>query len=336
MRKILFRCNGGFGKQIMATAIAKMLREENPDAIIHVQTSYPEAFTNLEFIDRFFPLQNVPYFYEEHKDFEIVDYEPYLSLGFRKGEEHLIESWCKHFNLSAPSHLQGIVKLDEDEEAIGKQWKLQSKIGEKLIAFQPFGGTSYYNPEQANDKIRPRHNRDLKLDVAQGIADSLSELGFTVLQIGLPTEPKLQNCIQLPENIFKQPRLVFSLINQCSHAMGIDSFMQHLWSAMGKTDMMVFWGGTNPASLGYETNLNMTRAKHKPCSTLHCNRPNTFLFDFRGNGSPWRCVLNGRCMAFDVEEVMAEFKEKVLKIPVEEKKMKVENLKPKPKPKKKK
>jgi len=43
------------------------------------------------------------------------------------------------------------------------------------------------------------------------------------------------------------------------------------------------------------------------CSFLHCNRPNTFMFDFGGNGQPWRCVVGGKCMKFDAEAVVKKF-----------------------------
>ena len=330
MKKITFRSSGGFGKQIMAVGVVKMLRHKYPDAIIHVQTSYPEAFTNLDFIEKFYPLNNVPYFYEEHKDFEVFECEAYLSLGFRQNKMHLIEAWCERLGLDSPSSVQGIINLDYEEIEVGKQWKMQVKIDKPLIAFQPFGGTSYYNPEEANNILRATHSRSLKFELAQEIANGLIEKGFAVMQIGLPTEKQLDGCLKLPQNIYKQPRLVISLINQCEFAIGIDSFLQHAWTALNKKEMLVMWGGTHPKTLGYETNINISRKEDKICNDLFCNRPNTFLFDYRGNGSPWKCPKNSRCMKFDAKKVLDIFDTKVLKkeIPVPTP-MKSVNMKPK-------
>ncbi|MBF0411049.1 MAG: hypothetical protein HQM10_27160, partial [Candidatus Riflebacteria bacterium] len=55
MRKILFRTNGGLGKQIMATAIAAQIKKQYPDSVLHVVTSYPEAFAHLDCVDKYFP-----------------------------------------------------------------------------------------------------------------------------------------------------------------------------------------------------------------------------------------------------------------------------------------
>ena len=102
--------------------------------------------------------------------------------------------------------------------------------------------------------------------------------------------------------------------------------MQHLWVALGKKEMLVLWGGTNPATLGYGHNINIDRSEEAVCKDLLCGRPNTFLFDNRGNGSPWKCIKNGVCMSFNSEKVMQIFSEKVLK---EKPKPKKENKKKK-------
>ena len=52
IKKINPRFSGGLGKQIMATAVLKALRAKYPEAVIHAMSSYPEALTNLQSIDR--------------------------------------------------------------------------------------------------------------------------------------------------------------------------------------------------------------------------------------------------------------------------------------------
>ncbi|GEM_PF-1479193 len=302
---INWRSGGGLGKQIMATAVLKALRSQKPNAVIHAMTSYPEAFTNLEFIDRTYPLNIVPHFYEDHKDYSVMEVEPYTDIQYRKGEFHLIESWCKMLGIQAPSNLAGIIELSEEEKNVAQQIKMQWKIDRPLVAFQPFGGTSYYSPQEAQNPIRPQHYRELKKETAQAIVNYLVELGYAVLHIGLPTEPELQNCLRLSDKEPMNPRYIFALLNICDHGIFIDSFSQHAWVALGKSNAIVLWGGTNPKTLGYTTNKNLSQPES--CTNIHCNRPNTFMFDFGGNGQHWRCVVGGKCMKFDPKVVITEF-----------------------------
>lgn len=304
MEKILFRSGGGLGKQIMATAVVKSIRETYPDAVIHVQTSYPEAFAGLDFVDKYFPYGPVPYFYESHEDFHVLECEPYLDMGYRKGEKHLIDAWCDNLDLPRPESKCGIVCLDAEEEEIGTRFLAEAK--KPVVAVQFFGGTSYFSPQEAQNPLRPMHYRAIKKDAAQQVVKELSELGFLPIQIGLPTETKLEGCAQLTQGDVMNPRYVMAILSKCQHAILIDSFAQHVWAALGKKDALVLWGGTHPGVLGYDTNKNISLKSS--CSKLHCGRPNTFMFDFRGNNSPWKCVLNGRCMAFDSKKIVEEFK----------------------------
>lgn len=299
------RFGGGLGKQIMSTAVLRALRDKYPDAKIHAMTSYPEAYTNLEFIDRVYPYNVVPHFYEDHKDFEVVEAEPYNDLEFRQGKLHLIEAWCKMLNLQAPANIAGIIELSSEEKQAAKQMIMGQKIDRPLIAFQPFGGTSYFNQAEANNPTRPKQYRDLPVNVAQEIINHLVELGYAVVHIGLPSEPELQNCLRLSNQEPINPRYIFAILDMCQYGIFIDSFAQHAWVALGKKDAIVLWGGTDPKNLGYSVNKNI--AIKDGCTFLHCGRPNTHMFDFGGNGQPWRCVYGGKCMKFDSKFVVEQF-----------------------------
>ena len=302
MKKILFRTNGGLGKQIMATAVAKQIRQQYPDATIHVQTSYADPFYNLGFVDKYYPMNPVPYFYEEHKDFEVLETEAYLDLGFRSGEKHLVEAWCERLGLDVPKTNQGTLILDEEERNYARQNLIQMKLDRPLIAIQISGGTSYYEPMKAQDPFKTKHYRDYQFESAQELVNSIIKSGMgAVIQIGLPTEPKLQNCFHLPDNQIIGPRQLFSLLDMCNYGIFIDSFCQHAWAALGKEKGIVLWGGTNPATLGYASNINLINKNS--CKTLHCNRPNTFMNDFVGNGSFWKCP-NAECMNFKSERIV--------------------------------
>jgi hypothetical protein len=305
MIKLNWRSAGGLGKQIMATAVLKALREHKPDACIHAMTTYPEVFVNLDFIDRVYPLTIIPHFYEDHKDFHTVEADPYTDYYYRVEKTHFVDSWCNMLNIPLPKEKHGIIKLTEQELDFAKNIIFQWKVDRPLVAFQPFGGTSYYTPHEANNPLRPQHYRELKQETAQAVVNELVQRGYAVLHIGLPTEPVLQNCLRLSTKDPLNPRLVFALLNKCMYGIFIDSFAQHAWVALGKKNAIVLWGGTNPSNLGYSQNINLELVES--CKDLHCNRPNLNMFDFNGNGQPWRCMLGGRCMHFPVDMIIDEF-----------------------------
>ena len=175
MNKIIFRTNGGLGKQIMSTAVAKAIKEKYKKSILHVQTSYPEAYNNLEYVDRFFG-GNVPYFYTDHIDFDVLETEIYVDLKYRQGKEHAIETWCRKLNLPKPKEIRGYIELDSQELSIADTILMKNKIdANKLIAFQPFGSVSYYNPQVAQDPSRLNTNKNLPVRVAQELVNKLVE-----------------------------------------------------------------------------------------------------------------------------------------------------------------
>jgi len=324
MKEILFRSNGGLGKQISATIVAKQLRFKYPDAIIHVQTSYPDPFYNLNVVNKYYPMNPIPYFYDEHKNFEIVETEPYLDMSYRNGEKHLVDVWCERLGLEIPKEKAGQLLLDDEEKAYAKSLALQLKLDRPLVAIQIAGGTSHYEPQKANDPFRTKHYRDLKIEIAQELVNKLVQSGIgAVLQIRLPTEPKLENCLHLPDNEITGTRRLFAILDMCKYGIFIDSFCQHAWAALGKSNAIVLWGGTNPANLGYLSNKNLINKKS--CDNLHCNRPNTFVHDFVGNGTFWKCPFSAKCMDFSSERIMSNFQT----IVEEEKKKEEAQTKPK-------
>lgn len=308
MRKILFdTAGGGMGRQIVATAVAKQIKAKYPDCVLHVLTSYPEAFAGLPFVDKYFG-GHIPYFYDEHKDFEVLRAEPYLDLAYRSGREHLIDVWCRLLGVDAPKQKAGVLALDLHEKATGEKILGQVPQGKKIVAIQWQGGTSYMHADQAQDPTRVKHYRDLSREAAQEIVSELGKLGYLVLQISLPSEPQLDGAFTLDRNQVVNPRYVFAVLERCHGLVAIDSFAQHAWTALGKEKAVVLWGGTNPSTLGYSGNCNLTSAPGKECPAIHCGRPDTYMGDVTGNGRVWTCPRKAACMGFDPKMVVEAVK----------------------------
>jgi hypothetical protein len=311
MDKLIFRVSGGLGKNICATALIKQIKQKYPDSILKVQASYPDVFINIPEIDEVYPLQPIPNFYKNHQDYDILNVEPYEDLIYRQGKDHLISTWARKLNLNIPEKLHGVINLDESEIETAKQILGQFQFNGPLVAFQYIGGTSFQNPQMAQDTTRTKQTRDLPYEIAQQIVDALAKQGIGVLQISLPTEKRLQNCFAVNEQHIMNPRYLFAVLSLCNTGIFIDSFAHHAWVALGKRNAVVLWGGTNPKSLGYNCNVNLT--VKDSCPTLHCNRPDTFVGDFQGNGSLWKCPYSGKCMKFKPETIVTAISEQLSK-----------------------
>lgn len=307
MKQLILRVIGGLGRNIVGTVIARQIKAQNPGCTLHVVASYPDVFVGLPFVDRVYPFTQspMPDFFDNHRDFDVLEAEPYVDLQYRRGNQHLADVWCRRLGLNLPESKRGSIELHGGSEVEWAKRTIASmNLGRTpLLAFQPFGGTSFMDAGAAQDVMRPQQERSLKAERANEIVNKLATAGIAVVQISLPTEPQLQQTlkIQLPQGQVMQPRLLFSMLQQCHGFLGIDSFGQHAWAALGKDNAVVLWGATNPTNLGYAGNTNMTRKN--ACQTPHCNRPDTHMGDVLGNGQPWRCP-NPTCMNYDVDEVV--------------------------------
>ena len=291
---------GGLGKGICMTAVAKAIKDEYPDCELMIRTSYPDVWKGLPFVDSFIGMEPRAYLRRDIVNHEYIRVEPYLDLAWRQGKEHLIDSWCRLVGVRPPKECRGIIKLTEQEREDAA--KLLGRVDRPIVAIQWVGGTSSQNPAAAQSVGKLFQARHLKQEVAQEIVNKIVQAGFAVLQVSLPTEPRLQNVLYLDENKVTPTRLLFALLDRCTGLVGIDSFAQHAWAALGKQNAVVLWGYSKPKNYGYSCNNNLT-ATLKNCRTPHCNRPETHIGDVLGNMEPWTCPHDGECMSFDPQVV---------------------------------
>lgn len=319
-RKILFQIHGGLGANVMKTAVIKQLRKENPDATIHVKAAYPDVFKGLAYVDEYFagpPQQIIHGAYKNYKDFEFMgEAEPYLDDVYRAKDCHFIEAACRRYGLKGkPEKNVGEIVLSQREKKEVK--KILAQIlaqmpnvkDKKLIAFQWTGGIPTFNQEMANDVGRITQARSLPKDVAQQVVDRLAKNDYAVLQISLPKEESLNNVLRLYHDQNNAPlplRYLFALLDECEAFVGIDSFAQHAWAALGKKNGLVVWGATSPAQLGYDSHVNLVPTNH-PCDDIHCGRPLGFVGDYLGNGEAWTCPHDEGCMKYNADYIVGKF-----------------------------
>lgn len=244
MKGILFRVNGGFGKNIMATAVCRAIKKAHADLPLHVQASYPDAFVGIDEVDRVYPQVPSPDFYDLHRDFEILDAEPYAAHDYRRGGEHLVNVRCRRLGIKPPSSPAGTIRLARHEKRAAEQILgaiRQQAAGRKVVAVQWIGGTSTYAPGEAQNPNRVSQVRELQQEVAQSLIDALAADGHFPLVIGLPTEPRLQNCLTLLDgNGQAFPlRVVLAVLALVDGLVSVDSFAPHAWAALGRSHAVV-------------------------------------------------------------------------------------------------
>ena len=102
MKNLIFSVNGGIGKSITATAVCKAIKKKYPSDKLIVLSGYPEVFSNSKDVDMAFGFGQEAYFYSkyiENQDVIIMANEPYNVTEHILCQEHLIETWCKMYDI---------------------------------------------------------------------------------------------------------------------------------------------------------------------------------------------------------------------------------------------
>ena len=100
-KNIIFHVEGGIGKNIMATAVAKAIKKKNPDRDIITISSWPAIWFNNPNVERFYQLGNTPYIFEDYirdKDTLIMKQEPYHHHGYINKKVHCIQAFVRLFD----------------------------------------------------------------------------------------------------------------------------------------------------------------------------------------------------------------------------------------------
>ena len=66
MKYSVFHVEGGLGKNIAATAVARCIKNNFPDRDLIVVCSYPEVFLHNPIVEKVYALGNTPYFYKDY------------------------------------------------------------------------------------------------------------------------------------------------------------------------------------------------------------------------------------------------------------------------------
>jgi len=292
MKYSIFHIQGGIGKHIAATAVAKAIKNNHPDRKLIVVCAYSDIFINLSFVDRVFNIGNTSYFYQEYiqdKDSIIFHHEPYYTTNHIHKRKKLIENWCDLYNLKY-----------NDETPELKFNKLQFDVSKTVWGRKKPIMVLHTNGGMMTTDAKPyAWTRDMPTDIAQELVEHYKK-DYHIFQITKINSPKLKNV----EHVFATPEQslslmeLFSIFLHSKKRVLIDSCMQHAAAAM-KRKSTVLWNGTSPKVFGYELHDNI-------CTDIPYDfkLPGSYLFDFDFNGNEVEYPFADDVKLYDINKII--------------------------------
>jgi len=292
MKYSIFHIQGGIGKHIAATAVAKAIKNNHPDRKLIVVCAYSDIFINLSFVDRVFNIGNTSYFYQEYiqdKDSIIFHHEPYYTTNHIHKRKKLIENWCDLYNLKY-----------NDETPELKFNKLQFDVSKTVWGRKKPIMVLHTNGGMMTTDAKPyAWTRDMPTDIAQELVEHYKK-DYHIFQITKINSPKLKNV----EHVFATPEQslslmeLFSIFLHSKKRVLIDSCMQHAAAAM-KRKSTVLWNGTSPKVFGYELHDNI-------CTDIPYNfkLPGSYLFDFDFDGNEVEYPFTDDVKLYDINKII--------------------------------
>ena len=292
MKYSIFHLQGGIGKHIAATAVARAIKNNHPDRKLIVVCAYPDIFVNLAFVDRVFTLGNTSYFYQEYiqdKDSIIFHHEPYYTTNHIHKRKKLIENWCDMYGLKYNGECPEL-KFNKLQFDVSKTFWSRKK---PTMILHTNGGM------MTTDAKPYAWTRDMPTDIAQELVDHYKK-DYHILQITKINSPKLKDA----EHIYATPQQslslmeLFSVFLHSKKRILIDSCMQHAAAAM-KRKSTVLWNGTSPKVFGYDLHENISTD-----IPYDFKLPSSYLFDFDFNGNEVEYPFIEDVKLFDINKII--------------------------------
>ena len=245
---------GGLGKQVAFTAIIDALVKKDKEKI-QVHSPYVDIFGGNVNVKYALDASSILYQDKRILDSQNICYcEPYKA-NFIKGEQHIIQSYCKLFGVKYDEKMRPEMFTDHYKDPAKKVVGdddfivVQFTGGQAPAGFDPqnnyFGGgdpTRNYNQflaQKAIDLIKEKHE-DLK-----------------IINFSLPNEPAYKKT-ERPDTIpFAQWHEILKLPN-CKGFISVDSCLNHFARSAGRRGVVI-WGGTRWIQFGYKQNININK-----------------------------------------------------------------------------
>jgi hypothetical protein len=288
----IFHVQGGLGKHIAATAVAKCIKNNHPHRKLIVVCVYTDVFMNLPFVDRVYQLGNTSYFYQtyiENQDSILFHQEPYFTTDHIHKRLPLIQTWCKMYNLEFKGETPELI-FNPLQKKISKDVWVKNK--KPVMVLHTNGGMI------APDAKPYMWARDMPFDIAQQIVDKYHKK-YTIYQCTKNNSPKLMNATTIQYDDKTQLSILeyLSILIHSDKRILIDSCLQHAAAAL-KLPSLVLWNGTSPKVFGYDVHTNIETVKPQ-----NFKLPESYLFDFDFNGVEHEYPFDENQELFDINKI---------------------------------
>lgn len=286
----IFHIDGGIGKHIAATAVARCIKNNHPDRELIVVCAWPEPFINLDFVDRVYRTGNTPYFYQDYilgKDSLLFKHEPYFTTDHVHANMPLIENWCKMYGLEYSGEKPELAYNLRQRQQAHTLWQSQDK---PIMVMQSSGGM--FGGENAPAY---KWTRDMPIGMMQRIVAEFKDY-YNIFQVTRPDAVIPEGVI--PVNQAYSIMDLTTILLRSEKRILIDSMLQHAAAALDLPSTVV-WIGTSPQIFGYPIHDNIV-ANQKDDFKL----PDSYLFSYNFEGPIHECPYKDENEMFDVEQVI--------------------------------
>jgi ADP-heptose:LPS heptosyltransferase len=240
---VIFQCDGGLGKSIMATAILKVIKKQYKKANIIVVTGYPDVFVGNPNVNKVLHQQQAVGFYKNYihnKDTKVFVTDPYTTSDFITESNHLLKIWCDIFGLNYNGELPEIFLSKGEKEYFAPFYKLDKPI----MAIQPNGGA-------VGQPLKYSWTRDLPASVVNEVVSQFKN-DYAILHIKREDQLTYENTMGALDSW----RSIAIMLTLSAKRLLIDSSSMHIASALNLPSV-VGWIGTNPKVFGYDMHTNI-------------------------------------------------------------------------------
>ena len=240
---VIFQCDGGLGKSIMATAILKVIKKQYKKANIIVVTAFPDVFIGNPNVNKVFNQQQAVGFYKNYihnKDTKVFVTDPYTTSDFITESNHLFKIWCDIFGLNYNGELPEIFLSKGEKEYFAPFYKLDKPI----MAIQPNGGA-------VGQPLKYSWTRDLPASVVNEVVSQFKN-DYAILHIKREDQLTYENTMGALDSW----RSIAIMLTLSAKRLLIDSSSMHIATALNLPSV-VGWIGTNSKVFGYDMHTNI-------------------------------------------------------------------------------
>jgi len=293
----IFHIDGGIGKHIAATAVARCIKNNYPDRELIVVCAYPSPFINLNFVDRVYKTGITPYFYQDYildKDSLLFKHEPYFTTDHIHENKNLIQNWCDLYNLKYNNEKPELVFNLREKQLSEVLWTSDKPI----MVLQSSGGLY-----ESENLIRYKWTRDMPIGLMNKIVEEFKPY-YNIFQVVKKNGILAEGTVPVDQQ-YSVMELMTILLRSNKRVL-IDSALQHGAAALDLPST-VLWIGTSPKVFGYEIHNNIVANQIKDFKL-----PDSYLFDYNFEGTSHECPYINEEQMFDVDSIIDSIKKQGL------------------------